>query len=60
MALVEEVTKVHGGRLFGMHTGREYEKSEVEKRDDGLWSKPCGWAPGVVNLELEELEGEDK
>ena len=53
MALTEEVFPNKGG-LFGAHTGRKYEKSETEKVNGELWSKPMGHAPGELVREVEE------
>jgi len=54
MAFVEEVFKNKGG-LFGGHTGKKYEKDEVEDRGaGGKWSKPTHNAPNFTVLEVEE------
>lgn len=52
MAFVEEVFKNKGG-LFGAHTGRKYEKDEVEDIGGIQWSKGSYQAPGEVVLVMD-------
>ncbi len=59
MAFVEEVFPNKGG-LFGGHTGKKYEKDEVEdKGAAGKWSKPSHCAPNITVLEVGEYEEKD-
>jgi hypothetical protein len=51
LALVEEVFK-NKGKLYGGSTGKEYKKEETESIGGILWSRPCGYAPGDVILEI--------
>lgn len=52
MSWFEEVYKNKGG-FFGAHSGKKYEKSDIETIGGIQYSKPCYVAPNVINLELE-------
>ena len=52
MAWTEEIYE-NNGKLFGAHTGKQYEKSETEEKGAGRWAKPCYAAPGEITLEVE-------
>lgn len=54
MAFVEEVME-NNGKLYGLHTGREYEKGQTEEKGCCRWSKPTYGAPGEIVLEIESV-----
>ena len=58
MAFVEEVFENKGG-LYGAHTGKKYDKGDTESIGGILWSRPCHYQPGEINLEISDLDYEE-
>jgi hypothetical protein len=57
MAMVEEVWKNQDGKYFGIHSGKEYEKGEVDEVHEGCyWTKPRPLVDGVF-VEVEKNPG---
>lgn len=55
MPFVEEVYK-NGSKLFGAHTGKEYEVGQTEEKGCCRWSKPTYAMPDSIVLEVEDSD----